>query len=257
MRPSTLLCYIDTLLLYLQTVCKTVLLVPLLRACLLLIRNPPNSATFALALFALLLYLLFLFPILAYNTLNTFVLTPQLNRIINFWNAYLWMSVFRVVFVFGNVINSAAMPFLCAFFFFVYFALTIKRPIFFYAYEKLKKAMVASVGYASLVRVLNAVVGGRSNSVLVEILGFFCFAALVEWISAVRIKRILERGQPSIFQFKVLFFMAGNLEQNLSNLQYFIMGHHQKCSSPTCLCVRVLDHLSARDSNFKEDRIWY
>ena len=117
MRPSTLLCYIDTLLLYLQTVCKTVLLVPLLRACLLLIRNPPNSATFALALFALLLYLLFLFPILAYNTLNTFVLTPQLNRIINFWNAYLWMSVFRVVFVFGNVINSAAMPFLCAFFF--------------------------------------------------------------------------------------------------------------------------------------------
>lgn len=147
-------------------ICKTVVLVPLLRACLLVIQSPPSTAMLAVSLFALLLYLLLLLPILLYNSSNTFVLTPQLNRKLNYVNAYVWMSLFRVVFVFGSVLNSAAMPFFCGFFFFVYFCLTLKRPIFAYNYERIKKVMVGAVAYASLARVLTAVVGG-SNSVLV------------------------------------------------------------------------------------------
>lgn len=255
-RPSTLVRYIGTVLLHLQTICKTVVLVPLLRACLLVIQKPPSSTMLALSTFALLLYLLLLLPMLLYNSSNTFILTPQLNRKLNYWNAYVWMSLFRVVFVFGNVLNGASMPYLCGFFFFVYCCLTLKRPIFAYTHEKIKKAMVSAVGYAALLRVLNAIMGS-SNSALIDVLGTLCFAALVEWICAVRTKSILERAKPSIAQFKLLFFMVANLEQQLSNLEYFILSHHQKCANPACLCSEVVNHLSARDSDLKDDKIWY
>lgn len=210
----------------------------------------------ALAIFSLLLYLVLLLPILIYNSSNTFVLTPQFNRKLNYWNAYVWTSVFRVVFVFGNVLNSSSLPFLCVFYFFIYFCLTVKRPVFAFTFERTKKAMVSAVGYVALLRVFNALMGSR-NSVIVEVLGIVCFIALIECIAAMRIQQILARAEPSIYQFKLLFFMVSDLQRHMGALEHFILSHHQKCNNPVCRCSEVVRHLSARDSDLTADRIWY
>jgi len=190
LRTSIIIQYVGTILLYLQTVCKTVVLIPLLRACLLVIQNPSSPVMLGLSIFAMLLYLLLL-PIHIYHSLNTFVLTPQLNKKLNYLNAYAWVSTFRVILVLGNILNSASMPFLCGINFFVYICITLKRPIFAYTYEKAKKAMLSAIGYSSIIQVLNSI-AGSTNSALSDILGMFCFAALIEIFSAVRIKKILE-----------------------------------------------------------------
>lgn len=163
MQPSTFIRYIGTFLLHVQMLCKTILLVPFLRASLLVLQNSSDSVMLALSTFSLVLYLVLLLPLLIYNSSNTFILTPQLNRKLNYWNTYAWTSVFRVVFVFGNVLNNSAMPFICCFYFFVCFCLTLKRPVFAYTFERTKKAMVSAVGYIALVRVFNSVLGTNSS----------------------------------------------------------------------------------------------
>jgi hypothetical protein len=110
MRPNTKVRYIGSVLLYLQTLCKTILLVPFLRSCLLVLQNSSDSAMVALSIFSLVFYIVVLLPLLIYNSSNTFILTPQLNRKLIYWNAYIWTSVFRVVFVFCNVLNSSLLP---------------------------------------------------------------------------------------------------------------------------------------------------
>lgn len=210
----------------------------------------------ALSTLSLVLYLVLLLPLLVYNSSNTFILTPQLNRKLNYWNTYVWSSLFRVVFVFANVLNNSAMPFLCCFYFFVYFCLTIKRPVFAYTFERTKKAMVSAVGYIALVRVFNSVVG-RNSSVLVEVLGILGYIALVQLITHVRTQQILTRTEPSIYQFKLLFFMVGDLQRHMGALEHFILSHHQKCNIPVCRCSEVVRHLSSKESNLTADKIWY
>lgn len=165
-RPTTFVRYLGTILLYLQTISKTIVLIPFLKACLYLIKSPPNSTMLALSVLTLFIYLFVLLSSLIYNSSNTFILTPQINRKLNYWNAYVWMSLFRVLFVFGNVLNNSSMPILCGFFFFVYICLIVKWPIFAYTDEKIKKALLSVIGYTSFVRMLSAITGDN-NSVLV------------------------------------------------------------------------------------------
>jgi hypothetical protein len=73
----------------------------------------------------------------------------------------------------------------------------------------------------------------------------------------VRTQRILRRAEPSIYQFKLLFFMVGDLHRHMGTLEHFILSHHQKCNSPVCRCSEVVRHLSSKDSDLTADKIWY
>lgn len=133
-KPNTLKIYMGNILLHMQMLCKTSVLAPLIRGTILEIQNPSSQGVMSVGVVGLSVYLLFLLPLSLYNTSNTFVLTPQLNKKLTYINIYLLLNIFRVPFA---ILAPISQPFLiaaAALFFLVFLALSIKQPIFAYSH---------------------------------------------------------------------------------------------------------------------------
>ena len=107
-----------------------------------------------LALLSLLIYILFLLPVSLYNTSNTFILTPQINKKLTYINIYLILNLFRVIFAFVSALNQSFTPIPCALFFLIFMGMSIKQPVFAYSHEKIIKGMISTIAYLSLCSVL-------------------------------------------------------------------------------------------------------
>jgi hypothetical protein len=99
-------------------------------------------------------YLVIVLPISLYNTSNTFILTPQLNKKLNYINIYLILNLFRVIFALASALDPAYNVPTCALFFLIFAGLSIKQPVFAYSHEKMLKAMISSVAFLSLCQLL-------------------------------------------------------------------------------------------------------
>lgn len=126
--------YMGNILLHLQIILKTIVFIPMARGALTIIKNPLNPAHLALSIISLILYLILLFPMFLYNTSNTFILTPQINRKLNYWNVVILILIFKVNIVFANILNSKLIPIACSIYFITYICLTIKQPVFSYSH---------------------------------------------------------------------------------------------------------------------------
>jgi hypothetical protein len=76
------------------------------------------------------------------------------------------VSVFKVVFVFANMLNGSLMPLFCGLFFVIYMCLSVQQPVFAYSHEKVKKFLMSAVGFVSLCRVFGAIVGNSRGQIL-------------------------------------------------------------------------------------------
>lgn len=97
-KPNTLKIYMGNILLHMQMLCKTTVLAPLIRGTIMEIQSPSGPGTQGSGIAALSVYLLFLLPMSLYNTSNTFILTPQLNKKLTYINIYLLLNIFRIPF---------------------------------------------------------------------------------------------------------------------------------------------------------------
>lgn len=91
------------ILLHLQMLNKTCVLAPLMRATMMELINPSSNSTRIAGITAFVLYTLFLLPLSLYNTSNTFILTPQINKKLTYINIYLILNIFRVAFAILSV----------------------------------------------------------------------------------------------------------------------------------------------------------
>lgn len=136
-------------------------------------------------------YLLFLLPLSLYNTSNTFVLTPQLNKKLTYINIYLILNLFRVPFA---ILAPTSQPFLIAaasLFLLVFLALSVKQPVFAYSHERVLKGMTSAVAFTCLIRLSQAMQGDAEQSLLLEVVGMGAFICFVDWMAQFRIRRIL------------------------------------------------------------------
>ena len=99
---------------------------------------------------SLLIYVLFLLPVSLYNTSNTFILTPQINKKLTYINIYLILNIFRVIFALVSALDQSLIPIPCAIFFVIFIATSINQPVFAYSHEKIIKGIISSVAYISL-----------------------------------------------------------------------------------------------------------
>lgn len=210
LKPNTLKIYMGNLLLHLQMLCKTAVLSPLIRSALLELQNSPSGAMCGLGMASLGLYLGVVLPISLYNTSNTFVLTPQLNKKLNYINIYLVLNLFRVVFAVASALDPAYNVPVCALFFLIFAGLSVKQPVFAYSHEKMLKGMISSVAYLSLCRLLQ-LMQEEPVSLPLELVGMGSFIALVDWISLQRVSQILKLQKPTIHQIKILLFLIYNI----------------------------------------------
>jgi len=104
----------------------------------------------SLAMLSLLIYVLLLLPVSLYNTSNTFILTPQINKKLTYINIYLILNIFRVIFALVSALDQSLIPIPCAIFFVIFIATSINQPVFAYSHEKIIKGIISSVAYISL-----------------------------------------------------------------------------------------------------------
>jgi hypothetical protein len=164
-----------------------------------------------LALVAMLLYLILVLPVLLFSSSNTFILTPQINKKVNYLNIYIIFHLFRLVFAMVSVANLSMRVVPCSLFFLVFILLTLKQPVYIYSNEKLVKGIISAVAYVSLVPLLECIMGSEFNSLLIEFVGIASFVAFVQGLSQWRMRRILDLPQPTIHQLKLLTFMVINI----------------------------------------------
>ena len=159
-KPNTLKIYMGNILLHLQILSKTSVLAPLIRATIIVAQGEGSSGTKVAGIVALSIYLAFLLPLSLYNTSNTFILTPQLNKKLAYINIYLLLNIFRVPFAILAPISQPALIAVATLFFIVFLAISIKQPIFAYSHERPLKGMISAVAFACLMRLCQAVQGG-------------------------------------------------------------------------------------------------
>ena len=99
---------------------------------------------------SLVIYLLFLLPVSLYNTSNTFILTPQINKKLTYINIYFILNIFRVIFVLVSALYQSLIPIPCAIFFVIFVGMSINQPVFAYNHEKIIKGMISAIAYVSL-----------------------------------------------------------------------------------------------------------
>lgn len=60
-------------------------------------------------------------------------------------------------------------------------------------------------------------------------------------------------------QVKILVFLISNIKEYFEKLEYFIIRHHRRCTTPECTCSSVIAHISSKGSVEGEydDIIWY
>jgi hypothetical protein len=191
LKPNTLKIYMGNILLHLQMLCKTSVLAPLIRATILEIQNPTNAGVEIVGIIGLTLYLLFLLPLSLYNTSNTFVLTPQINKKLTYINIYLLLNLFRVPFAILAPINQSFLIAFSTLFLIVFLALSIKQPIFAYSHERALKGMISAVAFTCLIRLCQVIQGGDQQSILLQLVGMVSFICLIDWIAQFRIRKIL------------------------------------------------------------------
>lgn len=133
-KPNTLKIYMGNILLHMQMLCKTSVLAPLIRATIVVAQGEGSSSTKVAGIIALSIYLAFLLPLSLYNTSNTFILTPQLNKKLTYINIYLLLNIFRVPFAILAPISQPALIAVATLFFVVFLSLSIKQPIFAYSH---------------------------------------------------------------------------------------------------------------------------
>jgi hypothetical protein len=139
----------------------------------------------------LVVYLAFLLPLSLYNTSNTFVLTPQLNKKLTYINIYLLLNLFRVPFA---ILAPTSQPLLIAaatLFLVVFLALSVKQPIFAYSHERALKGMISAVAFVCLIRLCQVIQGGAQQSLILQLVGMASFIGLVDWVAQFRIRKIL------------------------------------------------------------------
>jgi hypothetical protein len=258
-KPNTLKIYMGNILLHMQMLCKTTVLAPLIRATILEIQTPTSSGMMAAGIVGLTVYLVFLLPLSLYNTSNTFVLTPQLNKKLTYINIYLLLNIFRVPFA---ILAPASQPFLvavAALFFIVFLSLSIKQPVFAYSHERALKGMISAVAFACLIRICQVVQGGIQQSILLQLVGMASFICLIDWVSQFRVRKILELPKPTVHQLKILMFLLSNIKEYFDKLEYFVIRHHRRCLNPECSCSSVIAHISSKSQAEEEysDAIWY
>ena len=156
-KPDIIKIYLGNLLLHLQMLCKTAVLSPLIRSSIFQIQNPSSGVMTSLAMLSLLIYVLFLLPVSLYNTSNTFILTPQINKKLTYINIYLILNIFRVIFALVSALDKSLIPIPCAIFFVIFVGMSINQPVFAYSHEKIIKGIISVIAYISLCSVLQFV----------------------------------------------------------------------------------------------------
>ena len=164
-----------------------------------------------MAVIGTILYFGIVYPIALYCSTDTTILTANGDRKFSFFNVELLLNIYKITLVTMTVLNQTAMLVLTPLFFILYFFAILKRPYYCYDGQSFKRATVSIVAFICVSRAFNAIMQYPEGSVLVEIGGAFGFAALVEWLSLNRLKRILEQEKLTVYQVKILLFMAGNL----------------------------------------------
>lgn len=257
LSPNIFKIYLGNLMLYLQMICKTSVLAPLVRATLCELKAPSLSATGVVGIVSLSLYLGLILPLSLYTTSNTFILTPQLNKKLTYINVYFLLNLFRVPIAIFACESEGALLATTTIFFLVFLLMSLKQPVFAYSHERLLKGMVSAVAFACLARL--GQIGEERGSILLELVGTASFIALVDWVAQVRIRKILELPRPTIHQIKLLIFLVYNIEQHFEKLQYFILRHHRRCSNPQCQCSRVVQAMTGEGEVEREysDTLWY
>lgn len=217
------------ILLHLQMLNKTCVLAPLMRATLLEIMNPSSDSSKIAGIIAFVLYTLFLLPLSLYNTSNTFILTPQINKKLTYINIYLILNLFRVPFAILSVIYSSSLSTVSIMFFAVFTFFSLKQPVFAYSHESFLKGIISAIAFTCLIRMFDTFINPSEQSIIIELLGMASFIALIELISKKRIKSILELPRPTIHQIKILIYLTVNISHYRDKLHYFMINHHSKC----------------------------
>jgi hypothetical protein len=99
--------YLETIFLYIATMCQTIVLAPLVKSSILVIQKSSNIVYLLLAVVTLVVYLSAVFPIGLYISSNTSILTTPLDRKIAVLNSALVLNIFRVIFTGTKAIGSA------------------------------------------------------------------------------------------------------------------------------------------------------
>jgi hypothetical protein len=247
------------ILLHMQMLCKTSVLAPLIRATIVQLQIPGSPSVKISGIVALSIYLLFLLPLSLYNTSNTFILTPQLNKKLTYINIYLLLNLFRVPFAILAPISQPLLIATATLFFIVFISLSIKQPVFAYSHERPLKGMISSVAFACLIRVCQAIQNGEQQSILLQLVGMITFVCLIDWISQFRVRKILELPRPTVHQIKILVFLISNIKEYFEKLEYFIIRHHRRCCNPECTCSLVIAEITSKGKVEGEydDNIWY
>jgi hypothetical protein len=157
-RPSTIKVYLGNALIHLQMMSKTIVLGPVLRSSLLEFVNPESTGMLVLGIIGLTIFSILL-PVSLYNTSNTFVLTPQLNKKLYYINVYFILNLFRVLLSVVSAVSQPTMGLICAGFFIIFLVFSIKQPVFAYSHEQILRGMISVIAFTCLTRVLTEITG--------------------------------------------------------------------------------------------------
>ena len=178
-RPGMNLRYLGVVLVYLRTVCETVVLGPFLIGCLKTFLEPTDQIMLGMAITGMIIYFGVVYPVAMYCSIDTTLLTVNGDRKFSLFNAELLLNIYKIIMVATSVLAQSVMVFLTLLFFLLYLMAVLKRPYYCYAGQEFKRATVSIVAFVCISRTFNAIFGRPEGLILLELLGMVSFIFLV------------------------------------------------------------------------------
>jgi hypothetical protein len=166
LRSGMWLGYLACILAHARAICETIILVPLLTACLKQFTGEGSPPMLAISALSLLMYIGVVYPILLYCSCDASFLSPNEDRKFSAFNAELLLTIFKPIFILVATIDQKAMPYISAPFFIIYVFLLVKSPFYAHEGQSLKRAFISALAFECLARTLYAIMSDHKGSVL-------------------------------------------------------------------------------------------
>ena len=170
--------------------------------------KPTNGMMLGIAVISYMLYFAVVYPILLYCSSGTSILTENKNRKMSILNLELVFNIYKFIFVLSGTLNQSSVVAFGSIFFIIFGLILIKRPFYCFENQIINRAMISTIAFVSIIRVINAMFSQPEGSAFLELVVTICFIFFVEWVANFRLKKILDQEHLTIYQVKCLIFMV-------------------------------------------------
>jgi hypothetical protein len=162
-RPGMWVGYLTCILAHTRAICENIIFIPFLGGCLKQFQGKDGSSMLSISALGFLMNLGIVYPISIYCSCDSSFLAPNKDRKFSTFNAELFLTGFKPIFILVSLTKQKMMPYLTAIFFVLYMFILMKRPFYAHTGQTIKRACISIVAFVCLSRTMNAIIDSQGS----------------------------------------------------------------------------------------------